>query len=86
MTSAQCVIGTEKYPDSSILLNYNDDEYSQEHDQIKEASRVPTKDDILNPYITDHHFRSSNEGNDIGYKLYIFVVQYQKKPKICLNK
>ena len=29
VTSAQCIIGTEKYPDSAILLNYNDDDYSQ---------------------------------------------------------
>ena len=29
VTSAQCIIGTEKYPDSGILLNYNDDDYSQ---------------------------------------------------------
>ena len=26
VTSAQCIIGTEKYPDSAILLNYNDDD------------------------------------------------------------
>ena len=29
VTSAQCIIGTEKYPDSAILLNYNNDDYSQ---------------------------------------------------------
>ena len=29
VTSAQSIIGTEKYPVSGILLNYNDDEYSQ---------------------------------------------------------
>ena len=29
VTSAQCIIGTEKYPDAGILLNYADDEYSQ---------------------------------------------------------
>ena len=29
VTSAQCIIGTGKYPDSGILLNYNDDDYSQ---------------------------------------------------------
>ena len=29
VTSAQCIIGTEKYPDSAVLLNYNDDDYSQ---------------------------------------------------------
>ena len=29
VTSDQCNIGTKRYPDSSILLNYNDDDYSQ---------------------------------------------------------
>ena len=29
VTSAQGIIGTEKYPDSAILLNYDDDNYSQ---------------------------------------------------------
>ena len=29
VSSAQCNIGTEKYPDSAILLNYDDDDYSQ---------------------------------------------------------
>ena len=28
-TSAQRVIGTEKYPDAGILLNFDDDHYSQ---------------------------------------------------------
>ena len=26
VTSAHCIIGTEKYPDSAIFLNYNDDD------------------------------------------------------------
>ena len=51
VTSAQCIICTEKYPDAGILLNYDDDDYSQGHGQIKEASRFLTKNDILNPYI-----------------------------------
>ena len=29
VTSAQCIIGTEKYPDSALFLNYNDDDYNQ---------------------------------------------------------
>ena len=45
--SAQCIIGTEKYPDSVILLICNDDDYSQGYSQIKEAFRALTKDDIL---------------------------------------
>ena len=51
VTSAQCIIGTEKYPDSGILLNYNDDDYSQGYGQIKEAFKALTKDNLFQPYI-----------------------------------
>ena len=78
VTSAQCIIGTEKYPDSAILLNYNDDDYSQGYGQIKEAFKALTKDDILQPYISEHDFRSSNGGNNIGYNIYAFDMRYQK--------
>ena len=37
VTSAQCIIGIENNPDSAILLNYDDDNYSQGYGQIKEA-------------------------------------------------
>ena len=47
VVSAQCIIGTEKYPDAGILLNYDDDDYSQVYHQIKEAFKALTKDDIL---------------------------------------
>ena len=76
--SAQVVIGTERYPDSSILLNYEDDDYSQGYGQIKEAFRALTKDNILQPYISDHDFKSSNDGNDIGYNIHAFDIRYQK--------
>ena len=72
VTSAQCIIGTEKYPDSAILLNYNDDDYSQGYGLIKQAFKDLTKDDILEPYINDNDFRSSKDGHNIGYNLYIF--------------
>ena len=76
--SAQVVIGTERYPDSAILLNYEDDNYSQGYGQIKEAFRALTKDDILKPYKTEDDFRSSNEGNNIGYNINAFDIRYQK--------
>ena len=76
--SAQVVIGTERYPDSAILLNYGDDDYSQGYALIKEAFKALTKDDILQPYISEDDFRSSNEGNDIGYNIYAFDIRYQK--------
>ena len=78
VTNAQCIIGTEKYPDSGILLNYDDDDYNQGYGQIKEAFRALTKDDIPQPYISDRDFRSSNNNYDIGYNLYVFDIRYQK--------
>ena len=35
VTSAQSFIGTERYPDSAILLNHDDDDYSQGYGQIQ---------------------------------------------------
>ena len=75
--SAQCIIGTEKYPDSAILLNFNDDYYSQGYTQNEEAFRVLPKDDILKPYISDNDFRLINDGNNIGYNLYVLDIGYQ---------
>ena len=80
VVSAQCVIGTENYPDAGILLNYDDDDYSQGYHQIKEAFRVLTKDDVLQPYISEEDFRTSNvRAADVGYNLYFFDRRYQKK-------
>ena len=76
--SAQVVIGTERYPDFAILLNYDDDDYSQGYGLIKEAFKSLTKDDILQPYISEDDFRSSNEGNNIGFNIYAFDIRYQK--------
>ena len=78
VTSAQCIIGTEKYPESGNLLNYNDDNYSQGYGQIKEAFKALTKDYLLQQYISEHDFRSSNDGNNIGYNIYAFDIRYQK--------
>ena len=78
VTSAQCIFGTEKYPDSGVLLNYNDDDYSQGYGQIKEAFKALTKDDILQSYISEDDFRSSNDGDNIGYNIHCFDIRYQK--------
>ena len=78
VTSAQCIIGTEKNPDRGILLNYNDDDYSQGYGQIMEAFKALTKDNLLQHYISEHDFRSSNDGNNIGYNIYAFDIRYQK--------
>ena len=76
--SAQVIIGTERYPDAAFVLNYDDDNYSQAYGLIKETFRALTKDDILQPYISENDFRSSNNNNDIGYNIYAFDIRYQK--------
>ena len=79
VVSAQCVTGTEKYPDAGILLNFDDDDFAQDYHQIKEAVKASTKDDILQPYISEEDFRTSNVGAaDVGYNMYVFDVRYQK--------
>ena len=78
VTSAQCISGTEKYPDGGFLLNYNDDDYSQGYGQIKEAFKALTKDNLLQQYISEHDFRSSNDANNIGYNIYAFDIRCQK--------
>ena len=78
VTSAQSIIGTEKNPKSAILLNYNNDDYNRRYGQTKEVLKALTTDDILQKYISEHDFRSSNEDTNIGYNLYVFDIEYQK--------
>ena len=67
VVSAQCIIGTEQFPDAGLLLIYDDDDCSQGYHQIKEAFRALTKDDILQPYVSADDFRSSNaRADDVG--------------------
>ena len=79
VVSAQIVIGTEKHPDAGISLFYDNDDYSQGYSQTKEAFKALTEDDVLQPYISEDDFRSSNvAANDVRYKLYVFDIRYQK--------
>ena len=63
VTSAQCIIGTEKYPDSAVIDLQWWWLFSRMGSDVFGAL---TKNDILKPYISDHDFRSSNDGDDIG--------------------
>ena len=40
VTNAQCIIGTENYPDSGKILNFDNDHYSQGYHQIKKLSKI----------------------------------------------
>ena len=49
VTSAQIIISVNKYPDSAILLLYDDDDISQGYGQIEKFFTALTEDDILKP-------------------------------------
>ena len=57
---------------------YDDDDYSQGYGQFKRMFRALTTDVVLQPYKSDHDFSSSNNGDDIGYKLYVFDIRFQQ--------
>ena len=46
---------------------------------VKEAFKALTKDNILQPYVSEDDFRSDNNGNNIGYNIHVFDIRYQKK-------
>ena len=77
--SAQCIIGTGIYPDTAILLIYDDDDdCSQEYGLIKEVFKALTNDNIFQSYISEDDFRWSNDGDNIVYTIHSFDIQYQK--------
>ena len=58
-----------------------DDQYFHGYNEIEEAFRFLTEDDILRLYISDNVFRSSSTvsgGKEIGYILYAFNLHYKK--------
>ena len=64
---------------SSILIIYDDDDYSQGYDQSKQFFKALSKDYILQPYESDQDFRSLIVTvDDVGCILYDFDIRYQK--------
>ena len=67
---AQGIIGTQNYPDSIVLLNYDDDVFSHDYGHFEEAFGVLTKDDLLQPFLSNHNFRSSIiRADDVCYNI-----------------
>ena len=60
VSSAQYNILTEKYTDADIYSIHCDHTSSQCYIHIEEAFRCLTKDEILQPFISDQHSRSFN--------------------------
>ena len=65
------------------MFNYGEEHFSQGYAQIKEAFRALTEDDIPQPHLSAHNFRSANAkdaGEDKYYvclNLFVFDIRYQ---------
>ena len=80
VVNAQCIIDSEKFPDAGINCIYAIDKYPQAYGEIVYCFRLSAKDNILQPYITQKDFVTSNnypDGNP-GYKLYVFDFRHHQ--------
>ena len=80
VVNAQCIISREKIPDAGLNCNYAIDNYSQAYGDIVPCFRHLAKDNILQPYITQKDFITSNnyaDGNP-GYNLYVFDIPHHQ--------
>ena len=76
----QCIVASEKFPDAGKNCNYAIDKYSQAYGEIVSCFRRLAKDNILQPYITQKDFITSNNYADgkPGYGLYAFELRYRR--------
>ena len=78
VAKTQRLKGKKNHLGAGILLNYNDDDFSQVYLQTKEAFKALTREDILQSYLSHHDFRSNFDGNDVDFYFYVFDKRYQK--------
>ena len=74
VVKAQCVFGSEKFPDAGINYNYAFDKYSEAYGEIVSWFRHLAEDKISRPHNTQKDFITSNiypDGNR-GYNIYVF--------------
>ena len=77
--SAQCVIVTDNYTEIGLNCNYRNANYSQAHGDFVFDSRHLNKVIIIQQYITQAVFRGKTDGNQTGYKIYVFEVRYHQE-------
>ena len=71
--SAQCIIGTEKYPETGINTDYAKNKKSQAYGELLSFFKHLSKANILQPYISkDDFWRYDN------FKFYVFDIPHQK--------
>ena len=75
--NVHCLVGSEKIPDAGINCNYVIDKFSQAYGEIVSCFRHLAKDNVLQPYIRQKGFITSNkypDGNP-SYNLYNFDIR-----------
>ena len=80
VVNAQCNIGSEKYLDSEINCNYAFDKYSQAYGKTVSCFKHLAKDNILQPYVLQKDFITSNtypDGNP-GYEFYVLDIRHHQ--------
>ena len=70
ITSCVCTIGSEKYPERGIRMNYGENNYIEPYREIKNFFKNVNEDETLNPFISQKDFFES-------YNLYVFDVRHQ---------
>ena len=71
VVNAQCIIGSEKIPDAGINCDYAIEKYTQAYGEVVSCFRHLSKDNFLQPYITQKGFITSNDYSidNPGYNL-----------------
>ena len=80
VVNAQCITRSENFSDTGINFINTYDNFSQAFGEIVSCFRPLSKDNILQPYITQKDFITSKiypEGNP-GYTLYVFHIHYHR--------
>ena len=80
VVKAQCIIGRLKIPDAGIYCSSAIDKYSQAYGEVESCFRHLAKDSVLQPYITQKDFATSNKNSDgnPGYSLYVFDIRHHQ--------
>ena len=73
VVNAQCTVGREKFLGAGIICNFAMAEYSQTYGEIVSCFRHSAKNIILQLYITQKAFLTSNNypGGNPGYNVYV---------------
>ena len=80
VVNAQCIFGSEIFPDAGKKCYYAIDNFSQAYDEIVSCFRHLANDTNLQPYITQKDIKTFNKypERNPGYNLYVFDIRHHQ--------